>query len=91
MASICSGVGAATAIAKQRRLGFLFTCNRGRCTPQYWSSRNSYEVGELCYVIGQIFMHEPTVLQLKAPVKVFGDLMQLFDEYGFPSTAGDIT
>nr|GMD23620.1 serine/threonine-protein phosphatase BSL1 isoform X2 [Ipomoea batatas] len=43
-------------------------------------------------------MHEPTVLQLKAPVKVFGDLhgqfgdlMRLFDEYGFPSTAGDIT
>lgn len=43
-------------------------------------------------------MQEPTVLQLKAPVKVFGDLhgqfgdlMRLFDEYGFPSTAGDIT
>ncbi|KAF1879028.1 hypothetical protein Lal_00047700 [Lupinus albus] len=57
-----------------------------------------YEVGELCYAAEQIFMHEPTVLQLKAPVKVFGDLhgqfgdmMRLFDEYGFPSTAGDIT
>ncbi|KAL2556731.1 Serine/threonine-protein phosphatase BSL1 [Forsythia ovata] len=59
---------------------------------------DSYEVGELCYASEQIFMHEPTVLQLKAPVKVFGDLhgqfgdlMRLFDEYGFPSTAGDIT
>lgn len=59
---------------------------------------DSYEVGELCYAAEQIFMHESTVLQLKAPVKVFGDLhgqfgdlMRLFDEYGFPSTAGDIT
>ncbi|CAL1388946.1 unnamed protein product [Linum trigynum] len=59
---------------------------------------DSYEIGELCYAAEQIFMHEPTVLQLKAPVKVFGDLhgqfgdlMRLFDEYGFPSTAGDIT
>ncbi|EMS55151.1 Serine/threonine-protein phosphatase BSL1-like protein [Triticum urartu] len=59
---------------------------------------DSYEVGELCYAAEQIFMQEPTVLQLKAPVKVFGDLhgqfgdlMRLFDEYGYPSTAGDIT
>ncbi|KAL8028973.1 hypothetical protein ABFX02_14G197700 [Erythranthe guttata] len=59
---------------------------------------DSYEVGELCYAAEQIFMHESTVLQLKAPIKVFGDLhgqfgdlMRLFDEYGFPSTAGDIT
>jgi len=59
---------------------------------------DSYEVGELCYTAEQIFMQEPTVLQLKAPVKIFGDLhgqfgdlMRLFDEYGFPSTAGDIT
>ncbi|KAG1326336.1 Serine/threonine-protein phosphatase [Cocos nucifera] len=59
---------------------------------------DSYEVGELCYAAEQIFVQEPTVLQLKAPVKVFGDLhgqfgdlMRLFDEYGFPSTAGDIT
>ncbi|ONH93750.1 hypothetical protein PRUPE_8G250300 [Prunus persica] len=59
---------------------------------------DSYEVGELCYAAEQIFMQEPTVLQLKAPVKVFGDLhgqfgdlMRLFDEYGFPSAAGDIT
>ncbi|KAK8688442.1 hypothetical protein V6N13_087209 [Hibiscus sabdariffa] len=59
---------------------------------------DSYEVGELCYAAEQIFMQEPSVLQLKAPIKVFGDLhgqfgdlMRLFDEYGFPSTAGDIT
>ncbi|WOL16471.1 serine/threonine-protein phosphatase [Canna indica] len=59
---------------------------------------DSYEVGELCHAAEQIFMQEPTVLQLKAPIKVFGDLhgqfgdlMRLFDEYGFPSTAGDIT
>lgn len=59
---------------------------------------DSYEVGELCHAAEQIFMHEPTVLQLKAPIKVFGDLhgqfgdlMRLFAEYGFPSTAGDIT
>ncbi|XP_052186702.1 serine/threonine-protein phosphatase BSL1-like isoform X2 [Diospyros lotus] len=59
---------------------------------------DTYEVGELCYAAEQIFRQEPTVLQLKAPIKVFGDLhgqfgdlMRLFDEYGFPSTAGDIT
>ncbi|XP_042517428.1 serine/threonine-protein phosphatase BSL1-like [Macadamia integrifolia] len=59
---------------------------------------DSYEVGELCYAAEQIFIQEPTVLQLKAPIKIFGDLhgqfgdlMRLFDEYGFPSTAGDIT
>ncbi|GMH31006.1 hypothetical protein Nepgr_032849 [Nepenthes gracilis] len=59
---------------------------------------DSYEVGELCHAAEQIFMQEPTVLQLKAPIKVFGDLhgqfgdlMRLFDEYGYPSTAGDIT
>ncbi|KAK4741575.1 hypothetical protein SAY87_025163 [Trapa incisa] len=59
---------------------------------------DAYEVGELCYAAEQIFMQEPTVLQLKAPVKVFGDLhgqfgdlMRLFDEYGFPSTTGDLT
>ncbi|KAK9067652.1 hypothetical protein SSX86_011763 [Deinandra increscens subsp. villosa] len=59
---------------------------------------DSYEVGELCYAAEQLFLHEPTVLQLKAPIKVFGDLhgqfgdlMRLFDEYGYPSAAGDIT
>lgn len=74
-------------------------------TPRNWKPPadrrfflNSYEVSELCFAAEQIFMNEPTVLQLKAPIKVFGDLhgqfgdlMRLFDEYGFPSTAGDIT
>ncbi|KAI5399369.1 Serine/threonine-protein phosphatase bsl1, variant 2, partial [Lathyrus oleraceus] len=41
---------------------------------------DSYEVGELCYAAEQIFMHEPTVLQLKAPVKVFGDLHGQFGD-----------
>ena len=55
-------------------------------------------MGELCHAAEQIFMNEASVLQLKAPIKVFGDLhgqfgdlLRLFDEYGFPSTAGDIT
>ncbi|KAL8113104.1 hypothetical protein AgCh_020431 [Apium graveolens] len=59
---------------------------------------DAYEVGELCYAAEQIFIHEPSVLKLKAPIKLFGDLhgqfgdlMRLFDEYGSPSTAGDIT
>ncbi|MCO5550471.1 hypothetical protein L7F22_003958 [Adiantum nelumboides] len=56
------------------------------------------DVAELCDTVEQIFQREPTVLKLTAPVKIFGDLhgqfgdlMRLFDEYGYPSTAGDIT
>ncbi|KAI3783127.1 hypothetical protein L2E82_13190 [Cichorium intybus] len=74
-------------------------------TPRNWKPPvdrrfflDAFEVGELCYAAEQILMHEPTVLQLKAPIKVFGDLhgqfcdlMRLFDEYGFPSSGGDIT
>ncbi|KAK8479091.1 hypothetical protein V6N11_074285 [Hibiscus sabdariffa] len=55
------------------------------------------EIADLCENAEKIFMVEPTVLQLKAPIKIFGDLhgqfgdlMRLFDEYGSPSTAGDI-
>lgn len=55
------------------------------------------EIADLCDSAERIFSNEPTVLQLKAPVKIFGDLhgqfgdlMRLFDEYGAPSTAGDI-
>ncbi|KAH9311050.1 hypothetical protein KI387_026085, partial [Taxus chinensis] len=56
------------------------------------------EIAELCDTAERIFSREPSVLQIKAPVKIFGDLhgqfgdlMRLFDEYGAPSTAGDIT
>ncbi|KAG9128992.1 hypothetical protein Leryth_014772 [Lithospermum erythrorhizon] len=55
------------------------------------------EIADLCESAERIFSSEPSVLQLKAPIKIFGDLhgqfgdlMRLFDEYGSPSTAGDI-
>uniref|UniRef100_A0A1D1XMQ7 Serine/threonine-protein phosphatase n=1 Tax=Anthurium amnicola TaxID=1678845 RepID=A0A1D1XMQ7_9ARAE len=55
------------------------------------------EIADLCDSVERIFSSEPSVLQIKAPVKIFGDLhgqfgdlMRLFDEYGAPSTAGDI-
>ncbi|CAL5425557.1 unnamed protein product [Camellia sinensis] len=55
------------------------------------------EIADLCDSAERIFSSEPTVLQLRAPIKIFGDLhgqfgdlMRLFDEYGSPSTAGDI-
>ncbi|KAA8549979.1 hypothetical protein F0562_001664 [Nyssa sinensis] len=55
------------------------------------------ELADLCDGAERIFSSEPSVLQLKAPIKIFGDLhgqfgdlMRLFDEYGSPSTAGDI-
>ncbi|KAJ7556469.1 hypothetical protein O6H91_05G085400 [Diphasiastrum complanatum] len=56
------------------------------------------EISELCDIVERLFSHESSVLRIKAPVKIFGDLhgqfgdlMRLFDEYGSPSTAGDIT
>ncbi|KAL6761015.1 Metallo-dependent phosphatase-like protein [Haematococcus lacustris] len=56
------------------------------------------DICELCDVCTQIFREERTVLELNAPIKIFGDLhgqfgdlMRLFEEYGTPSTAGDIT
>ncbi|KAH7365250.1 hypothetical protein KP509_18G017100 [Ceratopteris richardii] len=59
---------------------------------------NGNDVAELCDTVEQLFQREPTVLKLRAPLKIFGDLhgqfgdlMRLFDEYGYPSTAGDIT
>ncbi|KAL6976477.1 Serine/threonine-protein phosphatase bsl3 [Sarracenia purpurea var. burkii] len=55
------------------------------------------EIADLCDSAERIFTSELSVLQLKAPIKIFGDLhgqfgdlMRLFDEYGSPSTAGDI-
>jgi len=56
------------------------------------------EIVELCDHAEKLFMKEKSVLQLKAPIKIFGDLhgqfgdlMRLFEEYGAPNTAGDIT
>ncbi|XP_019094983.1 PREDICTED: serine/threonine-protein phosphatase BSU1-like [Camelina sativa] len=56
------------------------------------------EVMDICNAVEQIFKQEPTLLQLKVPIKVFGDihgqfgdLMRLFHEYGSPSLEGDIT
>ncbi|CAM6045663.1 unnamed protein product [Sphagnum compactum] len=56
------------------------------------------EIAELCEASERLFARESSVLQIRAPVKIFGDLhgqfgdlMRLFDEYGSPSTAGDIT
>ncbi|KAJ4896619.1 Serine/threonine-protein phosphatase BSU1 [Raphanus sativus] len=56
------------------------------------------ELAELCFAAKQIIEQEPTVLQLNAPIKVFGDLhgqfgdlMRLFYEYGYPSRQGDIS
>lgn len=53
---------------------------------------------ELCEAAEVHFKAESSVLQIRAPVKIFGDLhgqfgdlMRIFDEYGSPSTAGDIT
>ncbi|KAL2328398.1 hypothetical protein Fmac_021825 [Flemingia macrophylla] len=55
------------------------------------------EIADLCDSAERIFSSEPSVLKLRAPIKIFGDLhgqfgdlMRLFDEYGAPSTAGDI-
>jgi hypothetical protein len=55
------------------------------------------EIADLCDSAERIFSSEPTVIKLRAPIKIFGDLhgqfgdlMRLFDEYGAPSTAGDI-
>ncbi|KAJ0803071.1 putative protein-serine/threonine phosphatase [Helianthus annuus] len=55
------------------------------------------EIADLCDSSERIFSSESSVLQLRAPIKIFGDLhgqfgdlMRLFDEYGSPSTAGDI-
>ncbi|GER56961.1 serine/threonine-protein phosphatase, partial [Striga asiatica] len=53
------------------------------------------EIADLCDSAERI-ASEPSVLQLKAPIKIFGDLhgqfgdlMWLFDECGSPSTSGD--
>ncbi|KAL9659920.1 hypothetical protein QQ045_024730 [Rhodiola kirilowii] len=59
---------------------------------------DSNDIAELCDSAEKLFASEPSLLKLKAPIKIFGDLhgqfgdlMRLFDEYGSPSTAGDIS
>ena len=59
---------------------------------------NAAEINELCEAAEAVFKEEPSLLELRAPVKIFGDLhgqfgdlMRLFDEFGTPVTAGDIT
>ena len=56
------------------------------------------EIADLCDAAEAIFAEEPTVLNIQAPVKIFGDLhgqfgdlMRLFLEFGTPMTGGDIT
>lgn len=56
------------------------------------------QISALCDKAEEVFRAEPSVLRLQAPVKIFGDLhgqfgdlMRLFEEYGAPSKAGDIT
>ncbi|PSC71439.1 serine threonine-phosphatase BSL1 [Micractinium conductrix] len=73
--------------------------------PRHWAPSANREffftfeqISQLCDQAERIFQQEPSVLKLGAPIKIFGDLhgqfgdlMRLFEEYGTPSTAGDIT
>ncbi|KAK9811526.1 hypothetical protein WJX72_005322 [[Myrmecia] bisecta] len=73
--------------------------------PRHWKPSedrkfflDAEQINDLCEAVERIFREEPSVLRLRAPVKLFGDLhgqfgdlMRLFEEYGTPSTAGDIT
>ncbi|KFM29108.1 Serine/threonine-protein phosphatase BSL3 [Auxenochlorella protothecoides] len=73
--------------------------------PRHWRPPESRDffldadaIHTLCDQAEAIFQAEPTLLRLRAPVKIFGDLhgqfgdlMRLFEEYGTPSTSGDIT
>lgn len=59
---------------------------------------SSYELSQLCIAVLDVLKSQPMVLEVRAPVKVFGDvhgqypdLMRLFAQYGSPSeTQGDI-
>eukprot|EP00899_Mesostigma_viride_P027752 jgi/Mesvir1/8161/Mv12469-RA.2 len=73
--------------------------------PREWVAPQDYsfflnldQIEELCGMAENFFKQCPNVLQLAAPIKIFGDLhgqfgdmMRLFDEYGSPSPAGDIS
>ena len=76
------------------------------CRPRTWAPPpdGSFvliadEVVELCNLAQEVLEAEPTLLELSAPVKIFGDihgqfadLMRLFDQFGAPSRdqGGDI-
>jgi diadenosine tetraphosphatase ApaH/serine/threonine PP2A family protein phosphatase len=56
-----------------------------------------HELVELCEHAEAVLRDEPTLLELQAPIKVFGDihgqypdLMRLFAEFGAPSHTGDL-
>ena len=56
------------------------------------------EISEMCEEVEKVFKEEETVLELRAPVKIFGDLhgqfkdlMRLFDGCGYPNVGSDIT
>lgn len=59
---------------------------------------SSFELCQLCLAVLDVLKSQPMVLEIRAPVKVFGDvhgqypdLMRLFAQYGSPSeTQGDI-
>lgn len=68
------------------------------CPPPWRRHTQAEEIVELCDNAERLFKQEKSVLELKAPIKIFGDLhgqfgdlMRLFEEYGSPNTAGDIT
>jgi len=71
--------------------------------PREWAAQsgdrvfplNPDDVIALCDLVQPIFESEPTLLQLSAPIKVFGDLhgqysdlMRLFESYGVPKKEG---
>ena len=56
------------------------------------------EISEMREEVEKVFKKEETVLELRAPVKTFGDLheqykdlMRLFDGCGYPNVGSDIT
>ncbi|KAK9755926.1 hypothetical protein RND81_01G059800 [Saponaria officinalis] len=58
------------------------------CRQFFWDCN---DIADLCDSAERISASEPSVLQLRVPIKIFGDLhgrfgdlMRLFDEYGAP-------
>ncbi|XP_031283873.1 serine/threonine-protein phosphatase PP1 isozyme 7-like [Pistacia vera] len=53
-----------------------------------------FEIWQLCLVSSGIFLEQPTLLELKTPIKIcgdihgqFSDLLRLFENGGYPPTA----